>query len=153
NRWRTQAQGRRVVAFPIWLYCDGTSGNTSKKWNNHDSFLFTPAGLPYNQAHLEYHVHFLCTSNIAPPLEMLDGIAKQIQTGQRPGIWAWDCELQEVVLVIPSVLAMLGDNPMQSELSCHIGLHGKLFCRCCFVKGQEAPKEVDGERLGTSEVS
>ena len=30
NRWRCLGQGSRVVAFPIWLYCDGTSGNTSK---------------------------------------------------------------------------------------------------------------------------
>ncbi|KAJ7048322.1 hypothetical protein C8F01DRAFT_1005416 [Mycena amicta] len=31
NRWRKQSNGHRVVAFPIWLYCDDTSGNTSKK--------------------------------------------------------------------------------------------------------------------------
>ncbi|KAF8985624.1 hypothetical protein BDQ17DRAFT_1260081, partial [Cyathus striatus] len=63
---------------PIWLYCDDTSGNTSKHWNKHNSFLFTAAGLSHDQVHLEYHVHFLCTSNTAPPLEMLDGIAEQI---------------------------------------------------------------------------
>lgn len=33
---------------------------------------------------------------------------------------------------------MLGDNPMQSELACHIGLRGKLFCRACWVSGEEA---------------
>lgn len=33
---------------------------------------------------------------------------------------------------------MLGNNPMQSELACHIGLRGKLFCRACWVTGQEA---------------
>ncbi|KIM36126.1 hypothetical protein M413DRAFT_31880 [Hebeloma cylindrosporum] len=46
NRWRALAQGSRVAAFPIWLYCDDTSGNLSKKWNEHNSFLFTAAGLP-----------------------------------------------------------------------------------------------------------
>ncbi|KAJ6559329.1 hypothetical protein B0H10DRAFT_1845878 [Mycena sp. CBHHK59/15] len=46
NQWRHQlSYGHRVVAFPVWLYCDDTSGNTSKKWNKHDSFLFTAAGL------------------------------------------------------------------------------------------------------------
>ncbi|KAJ7232926.1 hypothetical protein C8J57DRAFT_1250282 [Mycena rebaudengoi] len=41
----------------MWLYCDDTSGNLSKKWNEHNSFLFTPAALP---------------------LEMLDGILDQL---------------------------------------------------------------------------
>ena len=49
----------------MWLYCDDTSGNLSKKWNKHNSILFTAAGLPNDQAHLEYNVHFLATSNIA----------------------------------------------------------------------------------------
>ena len=40
--------------------------------------------------------------------------------------------------MIPAVLALLGDNPMQSELACHIGLMGKFFCRHCWVKGRDA---------------
>ena len=78
NRWRELANGCSVFAFPIWLYCDDTSGNSSKKWNKHNSYLFTAAGLPHALAHLEYNVHFLATSNLAPPLEMLDGIVEQI---------------------------------------------------------------------------
>ncbi|KAJ6569934.1 hypothetical protein B0H10DRAFT_1694933, partial [Mycena sp. CBHHK59/15] len=115
NRWRKQATGHRVVAFPVWLYCDDTSGNTSKKWNKHNSFLFTAAGLPRKFVHQESNIHFLSTSNIAPPLEMLDGIIDQLKVCQERGIWAWDSQYQELALVIPSVLAMLGDNPMQSE--------------------------------------
>jgi hypothetical protein len=61
------------------MYCDDTSGNTSKKWNEHNSYLFTLAGLPREQAAKEYNVHFLCTSNKAPPLEMLDGVLDQIE--------------------------------------------------------------------------
>lgn len=79
NRWRRQAKGHHVRAFPIWLYCDDTSGNLSKKWNKHNSFLFTPAGLPRSLVHQEENIHFLSTSNIAPPLEMLDGIVDQLQ--------------------------------------------------------------------------
>ncbi|KAI0375816.1 hypothetical protein BV20DRAFT_18264 [Pilatotrama ljubarskyi] len=138
NRWRTLASGHRVVAFPIWLNCDDTSGNLSKKWNKHNSFLFTPAGLPRRVVHHEYNIHFLATSNIAPPLEMLDGVVDQLLDCQRSGIWAWDCESKEPVLVIPSVLAMLGDNPMQSEIACHVGLAGKLFCRVCKVSRSRA---------------
>ncbi|KAI6017922.1 hypothetical protein EDC04DRAFT_2870045 [Pisolithus marmoratus] len=103
------------------------AGNLSKWWNKHNSFLFTPAGLPCIAVHQEYNVHFLCTSNIAPPLEMLDAS----RSAQDTGIWAWDCIHKEQVLVIPSVLALLGDNPMQSELACHVGLMGKYFCHVC----------------------
>jgi ribulose-5-phosphate 4-epimerase/fuculose-1-phosphate aldolase len=61
------------------MYCDDTSGNVSKKWNEHNSFLVTPAGLPREEAQKEYNIHFLSTSNIAPPLEMLDGIVEQLE--------------------------------------------------------------------------
>jgi hypothetical protein len=79
NRWRKLSKGHRVLAFPIWLYCDDTSLNTSKKWNKHNSFLFTAAGLPRKFVHQESNIHFLSTSNIAPPLEMLDGVADQLE--------------------------------------------------------------------------
>ncbi|KAJ7270338.1 hypothetical protein C8J57DRAFT_1435474 [Mycena rebaudengoi] len=147
NRWRPLSQGHRVVAFPIWLYCDDTSGNTSKKWNKHNSFLFTAAGLPREYVHLESNIHFLATSNVAPPLEMLDGIVDQLEDCQHRGIWAWDSCNNELVLVIPSVLAMLGDNPMQSEFACHIGFRGKYFCRVCWVKGVAEDEEEEGDDL------
>ena len=78
NRWRLLSKGQPVYAFPIWLYCDDTSGNMSKRWNKHNSFLFTPAGLSHKYVHLEYNVHFLSTSNLAEPLEMAEAIVDQI---------------------------------------------------------------------------
>ncbi|KAF9059623.1 hypothetical protein BDP27DRAFT_1238327, partial [Rhodocollybia butyracea] len=138
NPWRKRANGAQCLLFPIWLYCDDTSGNVSKRWNKHNSFLFTPAGLPREESSKEYNIHFLSTSNTAPPLEMLDGIADQISDSQEHGIWAWDSLTQSKVLIILSVLAMLGDNPMQSEFACHIGLRGKYFCRVCKVKGKDS---------------
>ena len=51
------------------------------------------------------------------------------------------------MLVIPVVLAMLGDNPMQSELACHVGLAGKFFCRCCWVKGRHTEDSADPQIL------
>ncbi|KAJ7923558.1 hypothetical protein B0H13DRAFT_1707124 [Mycena leptocephala] len=155
NSWRAKANGSRVVCFPLWMYCDDTSGNVSKKWNEHNSFLVTPAGLPREEAQKEYNIHFLSTSNIAPPLEMLDGIVEQLEYAQKDGIWTWDVELNEPVLVIPEVLALLGDNPMQSEFACHIGLRGKLFCRACWVKGTDAlnPTGADGPPVNTGNES
>ncbi|CAK5270513.1 unnamed protein product [Mycena citricolor] len=115
NPWRSKAGGCRVVSFPMWLYCDDT-----------------------HESQKEYNIHFLCTSNIAPPLEMLDGIVEQLKNGQDVGIWTWDIELEEPVLVVPEVLALLGDNPMQSKFACHIGLRGKFFCRACWARGHTA---------------
>ncbi|KAI6028816.1 hypothetical protein F5J12DRAFT_780352 [Pisolithus orientalis] len=85
NIWHTCAKGHHVLSYMIWLYCDDTSSNMSKKWNKHNSFLFTAAGLPHALVHKESNIHFLTTSNIAPPLEMLDGIVAQLDTGQEEG--------------------------------------------------------------------
>ncbi|KAJ6475841.1 hypothetical protein DFH09DRAFT_1109101 [Mycena vulgaris] len=131
NKWRARAAGSRVVILPLWMYCDDTSGNVSKKWNEHNRFLVALAGLPREELQKEYNIHFLCTSNIAPPLEMLDGIVEQLEEAQEHGIWTWDAHLNEPVLVIPEVLTLLGDNPMQR-------LRRKLFCRACWVKGTDA---------------
>lgn len=38
-----------------------------------------------------------------------------------------------MVLIIPSVFGLLGDNPMQSEMACHVGMAGNNFCRICKV--------------------
>lgn len=146
--------------MPLWMYCDDTSGNVSKKWNEHNSFLFTLAGLTREETAKEYIVHFLCTSNLVPPLEMLDGVLDQIEyvfiftkdnfidhicdrRAQKTGVWTWDCELNEPILIFPTVLALLGDNPMHSEFASHIGLRGKYFCRTCWVKGTDALDEAN----------
>ncbi|KAI6041711.1 hypothetical protein EDC04DRAFT_2601495 [Pisolithus marmoratus] len=55
-------------------------------------------------------------------IEMLDGIVDQLKYAQMHGIWAWDIEAGEMALIIPAILVMLGDNPMQSKLACHVGL-------------------------------
>ncbi|KAI0263906.1 hypothetical protein BC834DRAFT_970983 [Gloeopeniophorella convolvens] len=101
NPWRVKANGRRVVALPIFLYLDDTSSNTSKKWNKHDSLLFVLAGLPQEQMLLPYNIHFLCTSNSAPPLEICERVCKELREAEADGVVAWDCELQEEVLLVP----------------------------------------------------
>ncbi|KAL1683704.1 hypothetical protein EV122DRAFT_200683 [Schizophyllum commune] len=132
NPWRIKANGKRVFTPPIEVYCDDTSGNQSKRWNKHNSFLFTLAGLDPKYAHLMYHIHFLATSNIAPPLEMLERILMSALRDLREnGVEAYDYVHREVVLLAPWILNKLGDNPMQSELSSHIGTRGKCHCRIC----------------------
>ncbi|KIY43177.1 hypothetical protein FISHEDRAFT_78686 [Fistulina hepatica ATCC 64428] len=134
NRWQPLSQGHRVHTFPIWMYCNDTSGNVSKRWNEHNSFLFTPSGLP------------------PPPLEMLDGIVDQLESLQRNSVWAWDCVYNAPVLVFPVVLALLGDNPMQGEFASHIGLHGHMFCLSCYVSGKVEGSDEHASGPRASEV-
>ncbi|EGO18389.1 hypothetical protein SERLADRAFT_412257 [Serpula lacrymans var. lacrymans S7.9] len=105
NQWRALLKGHKVLSFPIWMYCDDTSG------------------LPQSEAQQEYN--YQLSSN-----------------AQKSGVWSWDSQTNEPVLLLPFVLALLGDNPMQSEFACHIGLHGKLFCRACWVKGIDAGTNI-----------
>jgi hypothetical protein len=79
NPLRVLAGGKRVLALPIWFYCDDTSGNVSKKWNKHNSLLFTLAGLPREQNQLAYNIQFLATSNLASPLEMFEAVVNVIK--------------------------------------------------------------------------
>ncbi|KAJ7878455.1 hypothetical protein B0H13DRAFT_1631178 [Mycena leptocephala] len=101
------------------------------------------AGLDPKKAHLLYNVIFLATSNLAHPLEMFDSVVVTMLSAQKTGILAYDCEFDEIVL-IPWIIAMLGDNPMQSEFASHIGLTGKCFCRVCHVRGADSKKRPAG---------
>lgn len=125
NPWRDKAAGRLVHSLPIWLYCDDTSGNVSKKWNKHNSVLFTLAGLPRDDIQLLSNIHFLSTSNLAPPLEMMEQITTAIKNAGKQGIEAWDCDLGEAILLVVWILAFQGENPMSSEFASHIGMKGK----------------------------
>ncbi|KAJ7483036.1 hypothetical protein B0H11DRAFT_1615148, partial [Mycena galericulata] len=56
---RARAAGSRVVMSPLWIYCDDTSGNVSTNWNEHDSFLVRPVGLPREESQKECNIHLL----------------------------------------------------------------------------------------------
>ncbi|KAL1684623.1 hypothetical protein GGG16DRAFT_67955 [Schizophyllum commune] len=152
NPIRVQAAGKRVYTPPVWAYCDDTSGNSSKKWNKHNSLLFTLAGLPPDLVHLMYNIHFLATSNVAAPLEMFEALVNKLkEIREQGGIEVYDCVHGEVVLLLPWIIGMNGDNPMQSEFSSHIGLQGKCYCRVCHArndnKSRKKGDDVESERL------
>ncbi|KAF8877657.1 hypothetical protein CPB84DRAFT_1752095 [Gymnopilus junonius] len=72
---------------------------------------------------------------------------------QEDGVWVYDCIEKEMVLVIIWVLALLGDNPMQSEFACHAGLRAKFFCHICWVKGKDGNDMEEIEKMaGKSET-
>lgn len=46
-------------------------------------------------------------------------------------MWALDCVSNEVVLLIPSILALLGDESVQSKFASHVNPKDGLSCRVC----------------------
>ncbi|KAK4702587.1 hypothetical protein P7C70_g3636, partial [Phenoliferia sp. Uapishka_3] len=144
---RRDSKGRRVVV-PLILYGDDSSGNRSKKWNKHVSFYTCLAGLPAKMLAQEYNIHFLSTSNVASPLEQIEGIVTQINSTQTSPIAVVDIDPSNPSGTLDvEIMALLfeGDNPMHAELSCQKGMGGLKFCRCCHVG---ASKKAD-ERLAS----
>jgi hypothetical protein len=78
NPWQDKAAGKHVLSVPVWLWCDDTSGNQSKKWNKHNSYLMTFAGLPQHMQQQGFNIHFLATSNVCSPLKMMEGISTEM---------------------------------------------------------------------------
>lgn len=79
NPWRKKANGLEILHVPMNIYSDDTSGNVSKKWNKHMSFVATLAGLPPHLTNQEYHMHFLAASNSASALEMADRLVNEFK--------------------------------------------------------------------------
>lgn len=63
-------------------------------------------------------------------------------TFKKPRV-AWDCALDEEVLLVSYPVLHPGDNPMQAELASCAGLNANHFCRTCKVGGSKAYKESD----------
>ncbi|KAH8926428.1 hypothetical protein BT69DRAFT_1348041 [Atractiella rhizophila] len=141
NPIRQKARGCRSVVVPIVLYGDDSSGNISKQWNKHLSFYMTLAGLPNRLQNQEYNIHFLATSNIAPALEILEGIVQQLQHIWQDGLFTYDAANHEEIHIQALVLLFEGDNPMQAEICSTGSLASLVFCRECDA-GAESKAEA-----------
>lgn len=132
NPWRSKANSMIIRSVPVVLYSDDTSGNISKKWNKHMSFYFSLAGLIPKFTNQEYHIHSLCTSNIASALEQGDQIVDELNEAASTGFCAYDCSIEQEVLVVPFILCHMGDSPMHAEISNTTNPSGTLTpCRIC----------------------
>ncbi|KAH9807975.1 hypothetical protein DFH28DRAFT_1199728 [Melampsora americana] len=121
-----------IRSLPVVLYSDDTSGNVSKKWNKHMSFYFSLAGLRPKLTNQEYNIHSLCTSNIASALEQGDQIVDELNEAASTGFCAYDCTIEQEVLVVPFILCHMGDSPMHAEISNTTNPSGTLSpCRIC----------------------
>ncbi|KAJ3287893.1 hypothetical protein HK104_008416, partial [Borealophlyctis nickersoniae] len=110
---RGRADGCRVLFVPIVLSCDDQSGNRSKKWNKHETWLFQLAGLLFRVRQYRYHMHFVCTSNTVDGMMMADAVMDDIRwntddelsewlNGSTPGNWQ-DCRRETVSWITHSL--------------------------------------------------
>ncbi|KAI0086224.1 hypothetical protein BDY19DRAFT_1017745 [Irpex rosettiformis] len=130
---RERAEGRPTFTLGIMNWADDVSGNQSKQYNPHTNVYSANLNLPHRKLQQEFFIHFSSTSPTAGALEQLDGLL----TDAGPAIWheAFDCLLQREILFRLISRVDPADNPQQSELCSHIGLHGNKFCRRCHVGG------------------
>ena len=61
----------------LMVFTDDTSGNKSKIWNKFDSWCFQLAGLPKKENANLQNIHFICSSNKVPVMEMARPLVKQ----------------------------------------------------------------------------
>ncbi|KAH8923881.1 hypothetical protein BT69DRAFT_1333485 [Atractiella rhizophila] len=144
---RESCKGHRVVTVPIVLYADDTSGNRSKKWNKHQTFLMTLAGLPNKMQQQEFCIQFLGTTNVGSVLELLEGIVAQILDAWEEPVVAFDSLTGEEIVFRPLPLLFEGDNPMQSEFCSIAGLASLKFCRVCKVGAASKVEEETEEHI------
>jgi hypothetical protein len=95
------------------------------------------ASLPFRQQQSDENVHFLCTSKDASAMEMAVQLVDIIKTKLQHGIVSFDPDSGNEVLVVGTVLCLLGDAPMHSEMCSHIGTSGSRFCRMCDASYQK----------------
>ncbi|OAV95271.1 hypothetical protein PTTG_09104 [Puccinia triticina 1-1 BBBD Race 1] len=117
NPWRQKADGRIIRHLPITLYSNDTSGNQSKRWNKHISYYFTLSGLPPKWTNQNYNCHYLSTYNEGGAMELAGPIVSDLRMMSSDGFAAFDCTIQEEVLLTSTVLCFLGDSPMHAEIT------------------------------------
>ena len=90
------------------------------------------AGLPkeFNAQH--ENIHLMSALNKVPVLQMAIPIVQYLLVLQN-GTFMFDAYLQQEVLVVAPVLAVMGDNPRASEIVGHLTGNPNKFCRQCMV--------------------
>ncbi|KAI6017560.1 hypothetical protein BKA83DRAFT_4015195, partial [Pisolithus microcarpus] len=143
NVWREKSGGRMVYNVPLIIFMDNVSGNISKQWNKHHVIYMSNANLPCEMLEQEFYVWFVTSSPHAAPMELMHAMKESILNAAESGVTAWDCRDNEEVILVPHVLFVAGDNPMQGEECSQAGLNCNYFCRTCEVRGNKEYKESD----------
>ncbi|KAF8193520.1 hypothetical protein K438DRAFT_2131595 [Mycena galopus ATCC 62051] len=130
NPKRLIAAGRPFYTSFVDYFSDDVSGNRSKSWNKHWNAYMTHRNLPRKLLQQEFHVHFFHEFKQAIQETHVNPVEVQDDLG-------------ETTCFSIYVNAGPSYNPMQSEISAHIGGKSNCLCCKCRVGGTQREKATD----------
>lgn len=131
------SENQKVRIVPINLFTDGTSSNSSKKWNKIDSRSLVPAALSPEERNKRESFHSTCVHNRLTALEMLPNIVRDLKQ-LAGGIQMYDGTSQPMVVVFAPLHFISADNPRHAATACVKGSPHDLPLQKMLLQGEES---------------